>query len=277
VDWEEMRILLIDGGGHTVVERGNDWRSHYPYVKAMDLMKHFYEEPGKLLLLGLGGASVVKSYHADGWDVDVVEIDPGVYEVAQEYFGLEPEEAEVHVMDGRQFLLRTDETFDLALIDAFGSGAVPFHLVTKESFADVKARLRPGGYLAMNIESRGWYDVFTRSLVATLGEVFTNVACLPLAEPRTEFGNIIVVASDSELAFDEMEKLDLPRDVVADEYRHWETLVRNHAWDNRYTPDPEGAPVLTDDHNPVDLWAEQINLEARRRLHSRYEWRELAW
>ena len=46
---------------------------------------------------------------------------------------------------------------------------------------------------------------------------------------------------------------------------------RAHAWDNRFTVDPAGVPVLTDDHNPVDIWAERVNLAARRVLHEEFE------
>ena len=32
-------------------------------------------------------------------------------------------------------------------------------------------------------------------------------------------------------------------------------------------PATEGAPVLTDDLNPVDIWSERINRVARQGLH----------
>ena len=51
----------------------------------------------------------------------------------------------------------------------------------------------------------------------------------------------------------------------------------NHAWDNRYEPPAAGGSVLTDDLNPVDLWAEAINLEARKVLHGDTDWYRLAW
>jgi len=66
-----------------------------------------------------------------------------------------------------------------------------------------------------------------------------------------------------------------PADWEADDYLHWNSVLRNHAWDNRFTP--EGGPVLTDDLNPVDLWAERINLVARRDLHKFFGHETRSW
>ena len=63
------------------------------------------------------------------------------------------------------------------------------------------------------------------------------------------------------------EALGNPADYVADDYLHWTVVLRNHAWDNRFVPGREGGQVLTDDLNPVDLWAEDINRVERRDLH----------
>ncbi len=41
----------------------------------------------------------------------------------------------------------------------------------------------------------------------------------------------------------------------------------NHAWDNRFEPGTEGARILTDDRNPVELWSEAVNLAERQELH----------
>lgn len=276
IDWEDSRLLFIDGGGHTVVERGT-WKSYYPYVWVMDINKFFFREPGDLLLVGLGGGSIAKSYKQSHWNVDVVEIDPVVADVAHEYFGLKPEEADIHIMDGRQYLLSTDKKYPLIILDAFGSSSIPFHLVTKEAFELIRDHLTPDGVLAINIESRGWYDPLVTSLCATLGEEFSQVLALPLAEPRDRLGNLVLMASNrEELEFPEG-MLGRPYDFLPEPALHNVVVTRNHAWDNRFTPGREGAPVLTDDLNPVDLWAEQINLAARKALHNDYEWKDLAY
>jgi spermidine synthase len=101
-----------------------------------------------MLLVGLGAGTVAKVFGADGWGVWSVEIDPVVTRLAREHFAFRFADGPVSHEDGRRFLIDHPETYDLVVMDAFGSSAVPFHLVTTEAFALVKSRLREGGLLA---------------------------------------------------------------------------------------------------------------------------------
>ena len=76
-------------------------------------------------------------------------------------------------------------------------------------------------------------------------------------------GNLVLLASDRPLEL--RNDLPIPMDRFSREYN------RAHAWDNRFEVDPEGVPILTDDHNPVDIWSEHVNVAARRLLHERFD------
>jgi len=275
VDWEGMRMLLLDGGVHTITQP-NIWRTGYQYVIVLDAVRNLFDAPGKVCLVGLGGGSVAKSYAHTGWDVDAVEIDPEIAAVARQHFGLTDDEAHVFLMDGRRYFRTTPETYDLVILDAFGSSSIPFHLVTRESFATIKSRVKPNGILALNIESNGWYDMLSRSLTATLHTSFSHVIALPIAEPQNQFGNLIILASDRPFEMNEA-LLGNPFDYLDDEYWHWAVVERNHAWANRFEPKTAGAPVLTDDKNPVDLWTDELNRIARVDLHKSPGWGKFAY
>ncbi len=275
LDKNGLRHLLIDGSLHTQIDPATG-ESQFRYVVAMDLPKLMFERPGRALLVGLGGGSLAKSLARSLWTVDAVEIDPEVVRLAREYFGVEPDDATVFTMDGRRFLRADRGPYDLAILDAFGSGNVPFHLITREYFGRVKAALAPGGILALNLETRGWNDVLVRAVAATLDEEFAHVIALPTQEPPNTLGNVVVLASDRELTLPEA-ALPHPKDYLYDPYQHWWVVQLNHAWDNRFHPDTEGAPVLTDDRNPVDVWGEEINLVARRGLHDFFSPDDLSW
>ncbi len=275
LDIEDSRYLLIDGGVHTIVNV-SDWRSLYPYVAVMDLNKYFFENPGKLLLIGLGGGSLVKSFAQDGWDVDAVEIDPVVTKTAFNYFGLDPSEAKIFHMDGRRFLFTHKENYELIIMDAYGSSSIPFHLVTEESFGLIASRLKENGILAINIEAIGWTDEIVKSLATTLKQHFDEVLALPISEPSNTLGNIVLLASRQQLDFPD-EMLERPKDYVRDPYMHWYVRQLNHAWDNRFVPQTDSNLLLTDDLNPVDLRAEEINYIARKQLHSYFGENGLSW
>jgi hypothetical protein len=179
-------------------------------------------------------------------------------------------------MDGRRFLAESRDTFDVIVVDAFGSSAIPFHLVTEEAFALAASRLAPRGVLAINVETVGWADPIVAAFVKTLAASFEHVAVLPTAEPPNTLGNVIILASNRPIEIPD-ERLESPFELLAEPYRHWCAVQRNHAWDNRYTPDVRGARAFTDDLNDVDLMAERVNLAARRDLHARPELAGAGW
>ncbi len=260
VDTKGRRHLLIDGGTHTIVIPGT-WESLHPYTAVVGLARNFFETPGRMLLIGLGGGSIVRDFANNGWRVEAVEIDSVVYDVAIEFFGLDPSAA-VRLEDGRRFLLENPGPYDLIAMDAFGSSSIPFHLVTEESFGLIASELASGGVFMINTESLGWDSRLVRSLAATLGTHFKNVLALPAYRASEQLGNIVLVASDHEISL----KRPLIRNLAHGPERH-----RIFAWDNRIKPGTEGAVRLTDDLNPVDLWSEQINLSARRALHEYFQ------
>jgi len=258
VDVNDTRHLLIDGGTHTIVDRTTG-ESHFAYVHVVDLARGYFAGPGDVLLVGLGGGSVAKNFAAVGWKVDAVEIDPVITEMAHTHFGLGADQATVYDMDARQYLMTHDKLYDLIIMDAFGSSSIPFHLVTTEAFALLRTRLRPGGVVAMNVEALGWDDILVGALLATARTQFANAVALPIAEPPDRLGNVVLFISDRSLEL--AEDPPVPLDRFSAEYN------RAHAWDNRFeSRAAAAAPILTDELNPVDVWAERINQAARRQL-----------
>ncbi|MGH7727122.1 MAG: fused MFS/spermidine synthase [Candidatus Eiseniibacteriota bacterium] len=275
VDAGPLRYLLIDGGAHTIVNRESDQTMH-PYVIALELGHDLFAEPGRMLLLGLGGGSLARSYSRLGWYVDAVEIDSAVTQVARTEFGLRPFHATLRHADARRFLATASRTWDLIVFDVYGSGSIPFHLVTQEAFALAKSRLAPGGVVALNVETVGWHHPLTHAVGRTLRTSFAHVLALPNAEPPNQLGNVVILASDRPLEISE-EALGDPVAALGDPYDHWRVVTRNHGWENRFEPGLKSGLVLTDDRNPADVWAEEINRQARRELHALFASSGLSW
>ncbi len=268
VEYLNARFLLIDGAIHTFTDIESN-ETLFSYVNVVDISRYMFSSSGDALLIGLGGGSVAKHFTREGWTVDAVEIDPVVVEMAREHFDLEPADASVYTMDGRQFLNGTDKKFDIVVMDAFGSGSVPFHLITKEAFGLVKSRLDDDGILAINLQSIGWKSTIVRSVTATLKSQFSEVLALPIAEPPNILGNIIILASNR--------PLETVADLPDPDSRFSADYDRIHAWDNRFIPDISNVPVLTDELNPVELWSEEINLAERRELNEYFKDLGMLW
>lgn len=268
VDQDQVRYLLVDGGTHTAASTTSA-ESRFPYVNVLDIAKRFFESPGDMLTIGLGGGSVVKNYARENWRIDAVEIDPVVTRLAHQYFGLAKSDAQVYEMDGRRFLATSDKLYDLIILDAFGSSYIPFHLITDEAFGLMHTRLTRSGVLAMNIWAIGWQDEVAKAVSATLQKHFRHVRALPIAEPPDQFGNMVLIASDRELTLES--ELPPVRDRFGGDYD------RVHAWDNSFEFDTAGVSILTDDLNPVDLWSERVNFEFRTELHLANAKGRVAW
>ena len=268
VDFLDARFLLIDGAIHTCTDIETE-ESIMPYVNVLDIARNICGDRGNALLIGLGGGSVARNLSSWGWTVDGVEIDPVVIRFAKEHFGLDQNDAVIHQIDGRRFLVETDNLYDLIIFDAFGSGMVPFHLVTRETVELAAKRLRPGGIIAMNLLTIGWKSRIVTSMAATLRTSFNEVIALPIAEPPNTLGNLVLLASDS--------LLSLSYDIAEPGGRFTPEYDMTHSWENRFSPDLSGAVIFTDDKNPIDLWSEQVNLADRRNLNKYFKEAGFNW
>ncbi|RPH98668.1 MAG: hypothetical protein EHM72_12635 [Calditrichaeota bacterium] len=252
--------MLIDGAIHTMVDSLNG-ANLLNYGVVLELINDLTGLDNSMLMIGLGGGALFNKYVDDGWQVDAVEIDPLVIDYAYRYFNL-ADSKRIFCEDGRQFLMRSTEKYAVILIDAFGSSSIPFQLTTREAFSLIKSHTKEDGLLAINVISEGWNSKFLSALASTIQEHYRHVLALPCHEPPNTLGNIILLASDKEITMPE-EWLPRPFDFLYDSYLHWAVVQKNHAWDNRFEPTTANARVLTDDLNPVDLWAEEINLASR--------------
>lgn len=273
LDTENGRHLLIDGGIHSIVDPAT-WESNAHYAAVMDLPKYFFNQPGKVLLIGLGGGSLMKQYAKEDWQVDAVEIDPTVIKLAYQHFGLQSSEGNVYEMDGRQFLSATTNKYEVILLDAFGSSSIPFHLITEEVFKLISDRLTSGGIFALNIETIGWDDPIILPITVTLKNVFKEVMALPMEEPPNQFGNIVLMASNHTL----IPQREPEDNIYFDpDWRFGPGYQKRHAWDNKFVPNTQNVQPLTDDLNPIDIRSEEINLASRKILHSYFGADGLSW
>jgi spermidine synthase len=127
--------------------------------------------------LGAGSISTYLGRAMPDVQIDVVELDPGVIAAGRKYFGLQ-ETNKVHFIesDGRIYLNRNTDLYDLILLDAYRELGVPFHLLTREFYTLVKNRLAPGGVMATNITGN---TKLYLSTLATLRAVFPLVEVYP--------------------------------------------------------------------------------------------------
>ena len=106
------------------------------------------------------GVGTVACYRRPGQHWTFYEIDPLVQRIArdQRYFHYLAEcalAAEIRTGDARLTLRRRAAgTYDLLILDAFSSDAIPMHLMTREALALYLDKLAPGGVIAWHVSNR---------------------------------------------------------------------------------------------------------------------------
>ncbi len=108
-------------------------------------------------VVGLG-CGVLTAYGRPSDQYDVIEINPAVLDIAQTHFTFMqncPSTIRHHLGDGRLVLERmTGEKFDILVLDAFSSDAIPAHLLTREAFELFQDRLPADGVLAVHVSNK---------------------------------------------------------------------------------------------------------------------------
>jgi spermidine synthase len=265
------RLLVVDAGGSRYLRFDSSFqsgmyirqpfRTRFAYTDYLELGLAYNPNAKNVLVIGLGGASALKRVWRDFGDVrlTVVELDPAVVETAYTWFALPRDpRIDVEVDDGRRYLQRHDDRYDVILLDAFYADGVPFHLTTLEFVELLRERLTPGGVIAANVIGAltGSSSRITRAFWKTYAAVFPTVLLHPVYEgayDRTpdEIRNIILVAT--ERAAPSRERLE---ETWADVRRarapnapalstaigdRWQRTVRS-----------DDVPLLTDGYAPTD-------------------------
>ena len=120
-DTEYHQLAVVQDGNIRALRFGSSFQSsmnvvrpfatQYSYTDLFSLAKLYRPATDAILFLGLGGGSSPKRMWRDfpGLQVDVIELDPVVVDVAHRYFAVtDDERLRIETEDGRLFLAKTD-------------------------------------------------------------------------------------------------------------------------------------------------------------------------
>ncbi|NQU19837.1 MAG: fused MFS/spermidine synthase, partial [Candidatus Nealsonbacteria bacterium] len=157
-DDDGLRTLWFELNGvrQSVVKPGDPDHIELPYAKAMTVGLAMVERPERILIIGLGGATIPRFLrkHYPNATIDVVDIDPDVVDVAKKYFGFrEDATMRAHVADGRKFIEECKKPYDVIFLDAYGYDNIPYALATREFLQATRRATKPGGVVVGNVWS----------------------------------------------------------------------------------------------------------------------------
>ncbi|HKA06078.1 MAG TPA: fused MFS/spermidine synthase [Gemmataceae bacterium] len=256
---EKYKTLSLDRLIHSYVRPDDPTWLGYPHEEVQGEIARYYRTrgPTEILVIGGGGYTFPRwvDYMLPDIGVDVVEIDPGVTEIAHRELGLPRRTAiRTHHMDGRQFVRERARKghYQLVIQDAVNDLSVPYHLMTKEYNDAVKETLAPGGaYLLTLIEPIEEGELW-RAAVHTMRETFKYVTLLDPHGFNLE-GRFVFIVYGSDEPFDLAEVRATAAEAYARIGREHAPFTHQLSQERlEYHLSTKPALILTDQYAPVD-------------------------
>lgn len=253
-----FRYLVLDRTFHAVMWKAEPVTLFLPYSQLMVSSLALVPEAKRALVLGHGGGSFAK-WLARYWpdlDLDVVEFDPVVVKMAEDFFSYRPPSRHhVYVRDARAYLNGTTETYDLIWVDAFARHLVPFHLTTQEFFSDLRKHLTPEGVVVVNLAASGNRGDLGRAkaVVQTMKQSFPVIETYAVKGPwpsKSNAENLLFFAGEP---VEHTTEFDFAAKVAALVERQRLPSEAIALLSTRRTEPWESGAVLTDDYAPYDL------------------------
>ncbi|MDP6454889.1 MAG: fused MFS/spermidine synthase [SAR202 cluster bacterium] len=266
VDGREVRVLYLDALLHSYSDIDDPYYLRYSYEKVFaDLATYIgrTDPDMDVLFIGGGGYTMPRFLEAvyPRSNLEVVEIDPEVTEIATDYLGLSRRTRIVTYNEDARTKLQQLEVgkYEMVMGDAFNDVSVPYHLTTLEFNDQVKGLLTDDGIYAVNIVDKMYGGRFLRSFVHTMRETFDHVYVIRddtrwTSDDRYTF---VVAASDEPIAQARVEEANIleERFTVVTEFMPQSAFLE---WQNF-----QDNALLTDDFVPVDGMLAPLYLESR--------------
>ena len=211
-------------------------------------------DPRRALLLGLGGGTTAAIYRSlfPQMDLTGVELDAAMVGAGKEALGIDLSGVRVVIDDARVFAshekARSPNGYDVIVLDAFQFPYVPFHLTTREFFADLDALLADGGVVMVNVGRNGEHREVVHAVACTLGAIFPHV----LEADAPGRSNTLLAATRH--AFDDAVGLRFYSPAA----RHAIETTTTRMTPFRPATWPSRTPLLTDDRAPIEWMTDRI-------------------
>ncbi|MBI4639985.1 MAG: fused MFS/spermidine synthase [Candidatus Tectomicrobia bacterium] len=269
VDEGDSRFMRFDNTKQSGMYLNDPYKTRLAYTDYLHLGVLFYPTTAKeTLFVGLGGGSTPKQFHRNypKMKIDVAEIDPEVIRLAKEFFYMkEDDRLKIFPQDGRLFIAKAKKKYDIAILDAYYSDALPFHLTTVEFYDELKKRLASNAVVVSNVIGAltGQRSHLFRAMLKTLQKAFPQTYVFPIGRremvqerpgvPVNDpgFRNIIIVATRASERVSKEAVLQKAQELAG------QKIIDQAVFDAARTYiqgdlNIDDAPLLTDDYAPVD-------------------------
>jgi spermidine synthase len=195
-------MIFVRDNGQEVLETQMDLRRpaelKFEYLRYLFASYLFCPEPERVLIVGLGGGSMVHYLQQTDPEVkiDAVEIDPLVVKLAADMFGTKPtENVNIVAADGFKFIADAeDHSYDVIYMDAFlkpsadtDETGAPLALRTQQFYKQLQQKLKTGGVVAFNLNPHQQLEADLHELKEAFPQVYVF--------PMSQFNGVVAIGT----------------------------------------------------------------------------------
>ncbi|MHA1594513.1 MAG: polyamine aminopropyltransferase [Candidatus Baldrarchaeia archaeon] len=193
------KMLLIDG--KVQLSTFDEYIYHESLVHP-SLFSH--PRPEKVLIIGGGDGGALEEVlkHNVVKEVVLVDLDKEIIEISKKYLkevhkdAFNDERVSIFIEDGRRFVERTNDKFDVVILDLTDPSGQSARLYTVEFYKLIKSRLNSNGIVTTHSESPYVYQREFVAIYKTLSEVFSIVRPYGAWIPSFGLYWMFIIASD---------------------------------------------------------------------------------
>ncbi len=117
------------------------YKGNIPYINYFFLSAAIKRDIKNVLILGMGTGYFInqlKSLLPETECIDVVEINPELVEIAENYFNFKKNDINIEIQDGRVFVRNCSKKYDLVILDIFSETGMAYRMMTKEFLEEIR-------------------------------------------------------------------------------------------------------------------------------------------
>jgi spermidine synthase len=152
---EKFRSLVINGIPQTIIfNNDNTGKSFWEYAYKISATASL-KKGGKALLFGMGGGAIANELQHLDFELDIVDIDQRMYDIAQKYFYFKPRKSTTFTVDDARHYIKTHKKkYDFIMLDICTGEVQPSNVFTKEGIAELKKLINHDGIIVIQYQEK---------------------------------------------------------------------------------------------------------------------------
>lgn len=208
------RLLFINGVPQTIISyKKNVGSSFWEYVHRISATASLKQNK-KALLIGMGGGGIANELQKQNIQLDIVDIDQRMDEIAQKYFQHKPKESTTFTIDdARHYIKTSTKKYDLIVLDICSGEVQPYNVFTLEGIAELKKIIRPDGIILIQYQEKinprktSGSQSIAKTFIQNNFKVYQNIE-------KADIASVILACSPNEIDFGAIEKSQLTKNVL---------------------------------------------------------------